>query len=153
MSEENKESYYDVLGLSRHATAAEVKRAYHDLARIFHPDSNYYDEIISEELNSLQMDKFKRITAAYSTLGDSEKRKIYDESLPPELQGWDSNSSNREQYLQGKRVSERTEGKFGACRPKTPSATLGEIDDLGTMAQFISLRMRILMRLRYWLRI
>ncbi len=61
---------YSVLGVSRDATADEVKGAYRKLARKYHPDRNQGDKE-SEE-------RFKEVQEAYDTLSDPEKRKQYD---------------------------------------------------------------------------
>lgn len=60
---------YDLLGVSKTATATEIKKAYHKLARSYHPDVNP-DKKAAE--------KFKSITAAYELLSDTEKRKRFD---------------------------------------------------------------------------
>jgi molecular chaperone DnaJ len=65
-----KQDYYALLGVSRSATDEEIKKAYRKLAIQFHPDRNP-DDKKSEE-------KFKEITEAYETLGDSKKREMYD---------------------------------------------------------------------------
>lgn len=61
--------YYEILGVKREATAAEVKSAYRKLARKFHPDVNKTKE--AEQ-------KFKDINEAYEVLSDKEKRSRYD---------------------------------------------------------------------------
>lgn len=63
---------YDLLGVSKTATSAEIKKAYHKLARSLHPDVNP-DKAAAE--------KFKKISAAYEILSDTEKRKRYDDGL------------------------------------------------------------------------
>lgn len=63
--------YYKVLGVKRQETADEIKRAYRKLARKFHPDVNPGDEKSS--------DRFKEINEAYQVLGDTEKRRKYDQ--------------------------------------------------------------------------
>jgi molecular chaperone DnaJ len=61
---------YDVLGVSRSASQDEIKKAYRELARKWHPDRNPDDEQAEE--------RFKEIQGAYDTLSDEEKRKQYD---------------------------------------------------------------------------
>ena len=62
--------YYDILGVNKDATDAEIKSAYRQLAKKYHPDLN--KEAGAQE-------KFKDINEAYSVLSDSEKRSNYDQ--------------------------------------------------------------------------
>lgn len=62
--------YYKVLGLTKGATADEIKKAYRKLALRYHPDKNKDKE--SEV-------KFKEVTKAYEVLSDSQKRQAYDQ--------------------------------------------------------------------------
>jgi len=66
--------YYQVLGVSRKARPTEIKKAYKRLARKCHPDLNPGNQGAEEQ--------FKRITEAYETLSDPEKRRRYDQSGP-----------------------------------------------------------------------
>lgn len=66
----SSKNYYDVLGLKKTATEAEIKSAYRKLAKKFHPD-------VSKEKNAEA--RFKEIGEAYETLRDAEKRAQYDE--------------------------------------------------------------------------
>lgn len=61
--------HYDVLGVSRSASADEIKKAYRRLARELHPDTNPDPEAA---------DRFKQVAHAYEVLSDSEKRARYD---------------------------------------------------------------------------
>jgi molecular chaperone DnaJ len=61
---------YETLGISRDASADEVKKAYRKLARQYHPDANPGDASAEE--------RFKEVQAAYDVLSDPEKRKRYD---------------------------------------------------------------------------
>ncbi len=94
-------TYYDLLGISRTATTEEIKAVYKEIARVYHPDSNFYDEIIGDELDNgtNESDVFKAITAAYNTLVNEERRREYDQSLPPELPGWQSENEVHENSL------------------------------------------------------
>lgn len=72
--------YYEILGVKRDATDAEIKSAYRKLARKFHPDVNKTKEAEG---------KFKDINEAYEVLGDKQKRQRYD-SLGANWQGGQS---------------------------------------------------------------
>ena len=72
--------YYEILGVKRDATDAEIKSAYRKLARKYHPDVNKTKEAES---------KFKDINEAYEVLGDKQKRQRYD-SLGSNWQGGQS---------------------------------------------------------------
>lgn len=61
--------YYDVLGVSKTASAEEIKRAYRNLAKKYHPDINKAPDA---------PEKFKEIQAAYDTLSDDNKRRNFD---------------------------------------------------------------------------
>lgn len=66
----SKRDYYEVLGVSRTATEAEIKSAYRRLAVRYHPDKNPGDAEAEE--------KFKEAAEAYSILFDAEQRRRYD---------------------------------------------------------------------------
>jgi len=67
----SKRDYYEVLGVTKSADEAEIKKAYRRIAMKFHPDRNSEDPK-SEE-------KFKEASEAYEVLSDSEKRQRYDQ--------------------------------------------------------------------------
>ncbi|GGK99081.1 chaperone protein DnaJ 1 [Sphaerisporangium melleum] len=67
-----EKDYYAVLGVSKTATAEEIKKAYRRLARKYHPDAN--------QGNTETEAKFKQVSEAYDVLSDSKRRKEYDEA-------------------------------------------------------------------------
>src|SRR6185369_3988683 len=61
---------YDVLGVSKSASAADIKSAFRKLAKKLHPDANKHDPKAAS--------RFAEINAAYEILGDDKKRKAFD---------------------------------------------------------------------------
>src|SRR5213075_86223 len=75
--------YYEILGVPRTASDAEIKKAFRKLAREFHPD-------VAKNKKQAE-EKFKELNEAYEVLGDVAKRKKYDELGP----NWRSGSEFR----------------------------------------------------------
>ncbi len=73
-SQDRPLTYYDVLDLDRDATAEEIKAAYYELARKYHPD------LAGEDAAAAQ--RFSLINEAYQVLSDPQRRYQYDRTLP-----------------------------------------------------------------------
>ena len=66
----SKRDFYEVLGVKKGASASEIKKAYFQLAKKYHPDTNKAPEAAA---------KFTEISEAYDVLSDDEKRASYDQ--------------------------------------------------------------------------
>jgi curved DNA-binding protein len=108
------QDYYEILGVRRNATDTEIKKAYRKLAQKYHPDVN---KDPSAET------RFKQINEAYEVLGDSEKRKRYDQLGP----GWKTG-----QDFTPPPGWENVRFNFGGA----PNAGRFSFDDLGGFSDF-----------------
>jgi DnaJ-class molecular chaperone len=72
MGTATKKDYYEILGVKKGATDAELKKAFRKLARKYHPDVNPSDKTAET--------KFKEMNEAYEVLSDPKKRQQYDRS-------------------------------------------------------------------------
>ena len=107
------QDYYQTLGVSKTATEAEIKSAYRELAKKYHPDHNQGDKNAEE--------KFKAINEAYEVLKDKEKRARSDQ-LGSSYKQWEQNGGNAANYNWsewfsgtpgGGRTTYSTTGNFG----------------------------------------
>ena len=69
----NYKDYYKILGVSKNATDAEIKKAFKSAARKYHPDLH------PDGKKAEMTEKFKDVNEAYAVLSDKQKRTIYDQ--------------------------------------------------------------------------
>jgi molecular chaperone DnaJ len=81
----DKRDYYDVLGLQKGASEADIKKAYRQLSKKYHPDINKAPG--AEE-------KFKEINEAYETLSDPQKKATYDQYGHAGMDGFNNGGGN-----------------------------------------------------------
>ncbi|MCB0318542.1 MAG: DnaJ domain-containing protein [Bdellovibrionales bacterium] len=127
MTTKQKYDYYQLLGLPKTATSDEIKTAYKELAQIYHPDSNFYGDLVEGsllELSEEQSNLFKNITSAYHTLINDELRKEYDQSIGSQLNGWTETKIvvAPEAVDKAKRERPYAYGTFGKVAPKSKTA-------------------------------
>jgi len=65
------DSYYDLLGVRPNASSQDIRRAYRDLSKLYHPDTTELESAIA-------VPKFQALNEAYATLSSPEKRLTYD---------------------------------------------------------------------------
>ncbi len=85
--------YYQVLGVPKNASAAEIKKTYRKLAQQFHPDANPGNKDAEE--------RFKEISGAYDVLGDDEKRTSYDKVREMAASGYGPGGAGSDRVARG----------------------------------------------------
>ncbi len=96
-----QKDYYKILGVAENAPADEIKKAYRELAKKFHPDKNAG--------NAAAEAKFKEANEAYEVLGNEEKRRKYDELRKYASGGGGAGSMSYEEFMRkfgGQKTSE-----------------------------------------------
>jgi curved DNA-binding protein len=138
--------YYDTLGVTRGASAEEVKRAYRKLARKYHPD-------VSKERNAEA--KFKDVQEAYEVLKDPEKRAAYDQlgrnyrsgqqfRPPPDWeQRFGHSGSQRFSDLNG--FSDFFSSLFGGAPPQGPPEAEAGVIEITVEEAFAGTKRRVVL--------
>ena len=100
--------YYELLGVSRSATADDLKKAYRQRARELHPDANPDDPQAAE--------RFKEVSRAYAVLSDDEQRARYDRFGEAGV-GGQSGMPNMDDLFGGGGLGDIFEAFFGGSNP------------------------------------
>ncbi len=111
--------YYKILGISKNATADDIKKAYRKLARQYHPDLNPNDKDAQK--------RFQQINEANEVLSDPEKRKKYDQ--------YGKDWQHAEQFEEARRQQQASGGYAGGSNPF--GNTYGDNDE-GDYSDFFS---------------
>lgn len=116
--------YYTILEVADSATADQIKKSYRSLSKKYHPDLNPGD--------ARSENKFKEIAEAYDVLGDSKKRKKYDESRRPKSRGtsfedWVNDFGKRGDFGRGRGGFNRASSKPTSSKYLDISETI-EVD-------------------------
>ena len=119
MKPARKLNYYELLGVTRESTSEEIKKAYHDCVKEFHPDLYQHKEEVSELEIKIRENILKQINAAYETLSDVYKSCKYDsESETGEM-------SEKERYLYDYAIFQEIDNGLDANKPVDFYALLG----------------------------
>lgn len=114
-----RESHYEVLGLPLNASDAEIKQAFHRLARRHHPDKQLSALPPSSSSSSSTTDNsyFLAIQEAWKVLGDREQRLAYDKEIRDSIQAYQTAWNAAEEVRQEDFIAEEgTEGWILYCR-------------------------------------
>ncbi|PBP25230.1 j domain containing protein [Diplocarpon rosae] len=112
-----KRCYYEVLGIDRHATEEEIKKAYRKKALELHPDRNFGD---IERATA----KFAEVQSANEVLSDPQERAWYDAHRDSILRGYDGSVGDSDEFQQNVKITGaghivRLMGKFNSSIPMT----------------------------------
>ena len=76
-----QKTYYELLGLSREATAEEINYAFREISKVYDPGSDFFQELFPYELSEDDKKIFALVSDAYETLSNQEKKEKYDLTL------------------------------------------------------------------------
>ena len=119
MKPARKLNYYELLGVTRESTSEEIKKAYHDCVKEFHPDLYQHKEEVSELEIKIRENILKQINTAYETLSDVYKSCKYDSELET------GEMSEKERYLYDYAIFQEIDNGLDANKPVDFYALLG----------------------------
>lgn len=126
----NKKNYYEILGVERSCSAAEIRKAYHKLARKYHPDVTLLEKSYAEYMMA-------SVSEAYKVLSDADSRAAYDAELdrpapspqpqdrPQDVRYDGSYSSNHNRYNNSGSYESSYENTYGNSYRNTGSGYYG----------------------------
>jgi curved DNA-binding protein CbpA len=136
MSFVDGKNFYEILGIERDASTEEIKAAYKEIARVYHPDSNFYADLVDQNLTNSHLQIFQEITAAYNTLANKSKRVEYDKLLAPELRGWSEEVDEDQELLEAlEKIGVDPESVGIAAKPRRKRKNSEAFGVFGTQIQ------------------
>lgn len=118
-------TYYEMLGVEPSASLDEIREAYRDIAKIYHPDSHHYDEILQASARPIpkvtsktEDELFKAVTTAYNVLIDRERRQQYDGTLRSGSGRWLTPHAQRHRAAQAEAGSAAASSSDSGKEPK-----------------------------------
>ena len=131
----NKRDYYEVLGVEKNASEADIKSAFRKLAKKYHPD-------VSKEENAAE--KFKEAQEAYAVLSDKQKRSQYDQFGHNAFntngggfsgfEGFDFGNMSYVQHTNG--IRSHFSHRAGSLQPRLVNPVTGQLLDSEIMTQY-----------------
>lgn len=129
-------TYYQILGVPRHATKKEIKSKFYALSKLHHPDTQSSSEAATDAKKKSAAE-FVKLSEAYSVLSNEERRKQYDKTLPadrsdvnnPRRAGWSMMERERKRQREWREKVSRQEiwnmRTAQQARTRTPGGGMG----------------------------
>ncbi|MGI6525170.1 MAG: J domain-containing protein [Bdellovibrionota bacterium] len=147
-SQIDEKNYYELLGVPEDATRQQIKIAYREIALIYHPDSNFYNDIVESKNDKESEEIFKKITAAYHTLIQPKERARYNETLLHGIPKWEKDRPVDEMIRPNPSTTPRAFNVFGNMEDLPPSDEESTDNDSGRLLSLKEIR-----ELPFWERI
>ena len=147
-SQIDEKNYYELLGVPEDATRQQIKIAYREIALIYHPDSNFYNDIVESKNDKESEEIFKKITAAYHTLIQPKERARYNETLLHGIPKWEKDRPVDEMIRPNPSTTPRAFNVFGNMEDLSPSDEESTDNDSGRLLSLKEIR-----ELPFWERI